>query len=382
MKLVNVSNLNLTAPILLKRMFCVFLVCFGFNFSSAQSSQIGVKTVVIDPGHGGKDPGAVGFSGVYEKDVALDVSLKLGKLITSKYPDVRVIYTRETDKFLSLYDRAKLANTEKADLFISIHANAASNRAAYGSESWVLGLHKSAAALEVAKRENASILMEDNYETKYEDFNPNNPDDYIGLTLRQSAFLEQSLNLAAGIQDEFKNTIKRYDRGVKQAGFLVLYKTTMPAVLIELGFMSNQKEEVYLASNKGKDEMANSIFNAFSKYKKTVEDINENLNNPESVDTVIKEVPKDINTVETPKSDPNKLTYRVQFQVGSKKVNLDPKNFKNLSDLKVYEDNGYFKYTSGEFDTFDQANAHKNAVRKVGYEGAFVVKFKGDQRVK
>jgi len=374
--------------ITLKRLILIFLVFLNVNFCLSQQEIIGVKTVVIDPGHGGKDPGAIGATGVYEKRVALDVSLKVGAKIKAQFPDVTIIYTRDNDKFVSLYDRAKLANQKKADLFISIHANAANNKAAYGSETWVLGLHKSAAALEVAKRENASILMEDNYETKYEDFNPNNPDDYIGLSLRQSAFLDQSLALAAGIQDEFKNSIKRYNRGVKQAGFLVLYKTTMPAVLAELGFLSNKTEEQYLNSAKGKEELANSIFDAFSLYKKNIETINASFQDDNSTSDRT-------NTDETKQGNPvsdnsgkddskasDALTYRVQFKMTSKKLSLTPANFSGLNELFVYESGGFYKYTSGEFDTFDQANAHKNKVRVAGYESAFVVKFKGDKRIK
>jgi N-acetylmuramoyl-L-alanine amidase len=382
--------------------WCFIMLVGNVSSLNAQDdSAIGVKKIVIDPGHGGQDPGAVGFSGVYEKDIALDVSLRLGKLIKANYPDVEVIFTRETDKFVSLYDRAKLANQEKADLFISIHANAATNRSAYGSETWVLGLHKSAAALEVAKRENASILMEEDHETKYEDFNPNNPDDYIGLSLRQSVHLDQSLNLAAKTQHEFKHTVKRYDRGVKQAGFLVLYKTTMPAILIELGFVSNQKEEIYLASEKGKTEMSHSIFEAFSAYKKSMEDVNSSVqgNGEKTANNVTipptnkedskeetstpKEVESSNNSKENSTVDKShEKSYKVQFQMSSKKIDLEPSNFKGLNDLFVYESNGYFKYTSGEFDTFEQANEHKNKVRSTGYSTAFVVTFQNGKRIK
>lgn len=343
----------------------------------AQSKDIGVKTIVIDPGHGGKDPGAVGASGVYEKDIALDVSIMLGDMIKKNHPDVTVIYTRDHDKFVSLYDRAHLANEKRADLFISIHANAASNRSAYGSETWVLGLHKSAAALEVAKRENASILMEDDHETKYSDFNPSNPDDYIGLSLRQNVHLDHSLNLAAKIQDQFKNKISRYDRGVKQAGFLVLYKTTMPAVLVELGFVSNAKEEKFLDSDAGKTQLATSIYNAFAQYKKTIESVDSIIDGEEVVNNTEKDT-----TSETPKTDPNKTVYKVQFQMSSEKLALESSNFKGLDALGVYESNGFFKYTSGEFDTFEEANTHKNKVRASGYSTAFVVVFKGDKRIK
>lgn len=362
----------------------LILGLFNLNLN-AQSTEIGVKTIVIDPGHGGKDPGAVGASGVYEKDIALDVSIMLGDMIKKNHPDVTVIYTRDHDKFVSLYDRAHLANEKRADLFISIHANAATNRSAYGSETWVLGLHKSAAALEVAKRENASILMEDDHETKYSDFNPSNPDDYIGLSLRQNVHLDQSLSLAAKIQDQFKNKIRRYDRGVKQAGFLVLYKTTMPAVLVELGFVSNVKEEKFLDSDDGKTKLATSIYNAFAKYKNTIESVDAIIDGEEQAPNDSKEVVNNIDkdtTVETPKVDPNKTVYKVQFQMSSEKIALESSNFKGLDALGVYESNGFFKYTSGEFDTFEAANAHKNKVRASGYSTAFVVQFKGGKRIK
>jgi N-acetylmuramoyl-L-alanine amidase len=228
-----------------------------------------IKTVVLDAGHGGHDAGCNGAM-AYEKKVALGIVLKLGKYIEEKLPDVKVIYTRKTDVFVELNERAAIANRNNADIFISVHCNSARNKEAYGTETWVMGLHKNESNLEVAKRENEVILLEDDYEKKYE-YNPNNPLSHIIFSLYQNAFLDQSIGLANQVQNQFRQRAGRKDRGVKQAGFVVLYKTAMPSVLIESGFLTNRDEEKYLKSELGQDLIASAIFRAFRDYKYELE---------------------------------------------------------------------------------------------------------------
>ncbi len=243
----------------------------GANLSAHALPTFSLKTVVIDAGHGGKDPGAIGLNKTQEKDVALAVALNLGKKIKETYPEVKVLYTRITDVFIPLVDRANFANKNKADLFISIHCNSAVNRTAKGSSTYVLGLHKTQDNLDVAKRENAVIELEENVEKNY-DFNPNSPEGHIIMSMKQNAFLEQSIDIAARIENELTGRKGNNDsRGVKQAGFFVLYQTSMPSLLAEIGFISNPTEEMYLASKEGQDEIAEGIFNAFSSYKAHIE---------------------------------------------------------------------------------------------------------------
>lgn len=238
---------------------------------SIAAPQFAVKTVVIDAGHGGKDPGAIGLNKTREKDVALSVALNLGKKIKDNFPDVKIIYTRSTDVFIPLVERANIANRNKADLFISIHCNSSTNRTAFGSSTYVLGLHKTEDNLEVAKRENAVIELEDDVDKNY-DFNPNTPEGHIIMSMKQNAFLDQSIDIAARIESELTGSKESHkSRGVKQAGFFVLYKTSMPSLLAEIGFISNPTEEMYLASKEGQDEIAEGIFNAFLGYKNAIE---------------------------------------------------------------------------------------------------------------
>ena len=216
----------------------------------AQASNFVLKTIVIDAGHGGKDPGAIGPGKVQEKDVALVVALKLGDYIQKAHPDVKVIYTRKSDVFLELHERAEIANKNKADLFIAIHCNASTNPDVAGSSSYVLGLHRTEANLEVAKRENAVINLEENKE-KYYEFDPNSPEGHIIMSMKQNAFLDQSIEFASKAENQLEYYTKRKSMGVKQAGFYVLYKTAMPSILAEIGFISNPDEEKFLNSVKG-----------------------------------------------------------------------------------------------------------------------------------
>ena len=260
-----------------KRSIFLFLAFTLIHFSGlAQDVSVPyrVKTIVIDAGHGGKDPGNLG-TGRYktrEKDIALDVALRVGGYIEKQFPEIKVIYTRSTDVFIGLDGRTEVANDAKADLFISIHCNAFTNPESNGVETFVLGLHRNKENLQVAMKENSAIFLEDDYKTKYEGFDPNSAESIIALTIMQSAYLQQSLTISSYIQQQFKSRVGRRDRGVKQAGFLVLRKTTMPSILVELGFLTNAVEEDFLNSENGKSYMSSAIFRGFKEYKELVED--------------------------------------------------------------------------------------------------------------
>ncbi|PRY16458.1 N-acetylmuramoyl-L-alanine amidase [Pontibacter ummariensis] len=248
----------------------VLLLCSSSKLELKKEYR--VRTVVIDAGHGGKDVGCNGkFS--HEADVALKLALQVGSLIEQNLPDVKVVYTRKDDHFVELIDRAGIANKNNADLFISIHLNAGPAAAA-GTETYTMGLHTSEGNLRVAKRENAVILHEDNYQDKYNGFDPNSPQSHILFALHQSAYLDNSLRFADKVEKEFKNRVGRHSRGVKQAGFLVLWKSYMPSVLIECGFLTNPAEEKFLNDKTGQTYMASGIYRAFKEYKQELEAMN------------------------------------------------------------------------------------------------------------
>jgi N-acetylmuramoyl-L-alanine amidase len=231
-----------------------------------------IKTIVIDAGHGGKDPGCNQGTDAEEKKVALQVALGLGEKIENEYPNIKVIYTRKKDVFIDLHERSAIANRNKADLFISIHCNANPNKSAFGTETYAMGMHKTEHNLAVAKRENASILKESSENRKYyKGFDPNSPLAYIMLKNHQNAYINSSLSFAQKVQKQFKEIAGRTSRGVHQAGFLVLWETAMPSVLIEIGFLTNEKEEKYLKSADGQDDIAKSIFKAFNQFKNEIE---------------------------------------------------------------------------------------------------------------
>ncbi len=248
---------------------CLVLISTASNLDKR---DLRINTVIIDAGHGGKDPGTHGVSS-REKDVALKIAQELGRIIKEYLKDVKVIYTRSNDTFIELEQRANIANKVGADVFISIHCNAVprNTEKIYGTETYVMGLHTSKANFEVAKRENSVILMEKNNKEVYEGFDPNSPDSYILFSLYQNAYLENSLNLAQKVEQQFKNRVGRNSRGVKQAGFLVLYRTSMPSVLVEVGYLTNKKEEKYLNDPLGQTYIASGIFRAFRDYKNELE---------------------------------------------------------------------------------------------------------------
>lgn len=230
-----------------------------------------VKTVCLDAGHGGKDPGCMGPKGSHEGKVTLKIILELGRLLKAEHPDLKVIYTRETDTLIDLNERANIANRNKADLFISVHCNAAVNKSAYGTETYTMGLHKTDGNLNVAKRENSVILQEKDYQTTYSGFDPNSPLAHIMMANYQSAFMASSVKFASKVEEQFLKNYQRKSFGVKQAGFIVIWRTAMPSVLIETGFLTNPEEESYLVSEKGQREVAEGIAKAFKQYKEEIE---------------------------------------------------------------------------------------------------------------
>jgi N-acetylmuramoyl-L-alanine amidase len=340
-------------------LFSIILIC---SFSGRPNREKWV--IVIDPGHGGRDPGAIG-SHSYEKNITLPVALKTGEYIEHNIKNVKIIYTRTTDQFVELAERAEIANRNKADLFISIHANSHPQKSTYGAETWVMGHHKDQQNLEVAMKENAVILLEKDYSTKYEGFDPKSPESYIMFTLMQSAYSEQSIDLASKIQVEFKKQAGRYDRGVKQAGFWVLYMTTMPSVLAELGFISNDNEEKYLNSKQGQDNLAQSIYSAVSDY---IAEIDRKSALPAvTADTVtVPDKTKD----EAPL--PEKTVFTVQVAASVKKIERKPSNFKNIKDIQEFQDGSRYRYTAGRFFDYDSAVVLRKKLSR-HYPDAFVI---------
>ena len=249
-----------------------FFLFTGFSANAPKAPEFRLKRVVIDAGHGGKDPGALG-SYSKEKDIALSVALQVGKYLEQNLPGIEVIYTRKTDVFLDLKERPNIANRNRADLFISIHCNAAGNRGVYGTETFVMGTKNFESNFDVVKRENAVILLEDNYEENYEGFDPSSPESYMIFNLMQKAFLSNSISLASKIETDFNTRVNRSSRGVKQAPFYVLWTTSMPSVLVELGFISNVNEEKFLNSKDGQAYLASAIYRSIKAYKEEIEEI-------------------------------------------------------------------------------------------------------------
>lgn len=338
-----------------------------------------LKTVVIDPGHGGKDPGAICKTGK-EKDIVLSVALKLGMLIETNHPEVKVIYTRKTDEFIELYKRAQIANSNKADLFISIHVNSSKKPEPFGSETYVMGLHKTQGNLEVAMLENAVITKEDDFKNQYEGFDPHSPEGFIIFSMYQNVFLEQSLILAAGIQKQFTDRVGRTDRGVKQAGFLVLWKTSMPSVLTELGFLSNAEEAKYLFNDTNQQFFASAIYRAFREYKNemegktTVENFYDEVKIPQDTLPKANDVKKSTDAIN------DTLIFRVQIMSSIKPLELKPDNFKGLKNVGQIELDGTYKYTIGRTYTFDEIVKVQKDVKNQ-FPDAFIIAIKNGKKI-
>jgi len=351
----------------MKRLVLIFgiilLLCL-IGLSGFPQIENKITKVVIDAGHGGKDPGALGKHS-REKDIVLTVALKTGKYIEENFEDIEVLYTRKTDVFVELHKRAQIANESGADVFISIHCNSNRSSQPYGAETYVMGLHKTQQNLDVAKTENAAILYEDDYITQYEGFDPNSDEDYIILSMFQSTNIDQSINLSSKVQNQFHERVGRKDRGVKQAGFWVLYKTTMPGILIELGFLSNPNEEKFLISDKGQVYLASAIYRAFKEYKKEFEEANKDLKPV----IVKKEESKPV------------IYYRVQFASFRKEKSLDFRKFRGLQEIKMYKHDGAYKYTTGNETSLEEAIELKEKLRDKGYKDIFVVAFLNEERI-
>lgn len=346
----------------IKSFFTILLCFFGLITKAQLKNDTKSFVVVLDAGHGGKDPGRPTSYGYKEKDIALDIVLKVGKNLES-VPSVSVIYTRKTDIFLELRERATIANKADADLFVSVHCNAHDSQA-HGTETYVLGLHRNDSNFKVAQKENEVIFLEKDYEKNYEGFDPTSPESFIGLTLLQEDYLDQSILLASTIQKNFTETLKRKNRGVKQAGFWVLHNTYMPSVLVETGFITNKKEGDYLNSKRGKIEVSKSISDAILSYKSIL--------NP------------DIDILETPISTPLEtanIIFKVQIAASSKKLALKPYNFNGLDELSRKKKGKIWRYFYGETKDYNQAVIMKDMVVSRGYTTAFVVAYLNGDRI-
>ena len=330
--------------------------------------------VVIDPGHGGNDPGAIGTRGK-EKNINLNVARKLGRLIEDNCNDTKVVYTRKSDIFVPLHRRAEIANNAKANLFISIHTNAVARKNSYvkGTETYTLGLHRTEENLEVAKKENSVILIEDDYKQRYAGFNPNSSESYIIFEFMQDKNMSQSVNFATLIQQNFKS-YNRIDKGVHQAGFLVLRETSMPSVLIELGYISNPSEETYLLSDKGTTDLANAIYRAFINYKGNSSKIKPTTitsNTRQEITT-----PKEKETKET-----SKIKFKIQILASDRVLPQNSKQFKGLKPVSWYKENGLIKYTYAEDEDYNKILKIKKKIVDPKFKDAFIIAFKNDTKI-
>lgn len=370
------------------KLHIIYIVaCIGMLLACAFPLQVEAKdfVLVIDAGHGGNDPGAVGKISK-EKDINLKVALKVGKLIEDNCKDVKVIYTRKRDVFVTLNRRAQIANEAKADLFISIHTNAvAKNKTVKGTSTWTLGLAKSDDNLEVAKRENAVILYEDDYQTHYEGFNPNSAESYIIFEFMQDQYMSQSVRLASLVQNEFKQTGRRIDRGVHQAGFLVLKASAMPSILVELGFISTPEEERYLNTENGVNTLSKSIYQAFLTYKNEqsvalaneAEPATKPTNKPASKQTTTT-VPKKEKAKAA--NNNNEMVFKLQLFSTSKPLDKNDKRLKGLKNVAYYQEGGLYKYTCGDSANYDEVVRTKQQLASQ-FKGSFIVAFKNGKKI-
>ncbi|GIM51636.1 N-acetylmuramoyl-L-alanine amidase [Capnocytophaga cynodegmi] len=363
--------------------YSLFIVLFALS-DTVFSQKKPIFKVVLDAGHGGKDPGKVAPNKLYEKDVALNIVLEAGKIL-EQHADIKVVYTRKTDVFVDLYERGAIANKAKADIFVSVHCNAADKKTAQGAETFVLGLHANEQNFEVAKVENEVIYLEDNYEKKYADYNINSPESFIGLSIMQEEFLEQSIQLAKYVQNNFTNEMKRFNRGVKQAGFIVLHQTYMPSILIETAFLSNTEEQTFLASKKGQNEFAKNIADAILSYKKWVQARSSHIGPDVSVSKV-KSSPKATtstkNSVKNNKTTKKStITYKVQISSSPKKLEIKPFNFKGLSPISSEKIGKIYCYFYGSTKKHTEALSLLSKAKKKGYKDAYIVAYSNGKKI-
>ena len=364
-------------------------------FSLIGYSQSNTFKVTLDAGHGAHDFGAV-YEGRIEKNIALAVVLKVGKILEAT-PQIAVNYTRKTDVFIDLIERANIANRFNANIFVSIHCNANRNTAADGTETYVMGLSKVASNLEAAKKENSVITLEKDYKQKYEGFDPNSPETMIGMTLMQEEYLDNSIALASKIQDAFSDLGKKSrGEGVKQAPFMVLHKAYMPRVLIEMGFISNTAEGNVLNSEEGQNEIARAIAKAIISYKKEyygngeVEILEERpsqkINEKPIKDTAIPVQPRSTSqsgeSISSKKDiDNSKAVFKVQLSASSKRMDLIPRNFNGLKNISVTYENKLYKYMYGETADYNEAKEQLKEAKEKGYNSAFLIAFKNGEKI-
>ncbi|WP_117883322.1 N-acetylmuramoyl-L-alanine amidase family protein [Aureibaculum luteum] len=349
-----------------------FLLSFAFLLVLQANTVFAQKKfkVVIDAGHGGTDPGNLG-NGYFEKDIVLKIALEVGKLLKSD-ESFEVIYTRDDDTFIELDQRGKIAQKSKADLFVSIHCDSWVKSSVHGAGTFVLGLRGNNGNFRIAQKENSVILLEDNYEEKYDGFDPNSPESVIGITLMQEEYLDQSLTIASLIQKNMVNDQKRHDRMVKQDNFLVLRETFMPSVLVETGFLTNKAEGAYLDSKKGQQEMAKSIFKAIKSYKKQID--------ANTVVEVKAKVKPKVDT--TPKTRIVKgVDFKVQISSSTKRVATASYNFKGLKGIERVRVGAHHKYYYGLTSDYNKAVDLRTEAKAKGFKGAFIVAFKNEKKI-
>ncbi len=356
----------------------VLFMCLNVAFSQNKSKF----KVVLDAGHGGKDYGNI-HHGFVEKKIALAVTLKVGELLKHD-TDFDLIFSRSTDVFVELKDRANNANKADADLFVSIHCNAAKNFSAFGTETFVMGLSRSAMNLEVAKNENSVILLEDDYKEKYNGFDPSKPESLLGIKILQEEFLNQSIELAAAVQDNFTNTLQRKNRSVKQAPLWVLDASYMPGVLIEIGFLSNKEEGAYLNTEQGQDEISKAIADAILGYKKNY--FKSVVKSTTTTTTVVTtKVTKEEVIVVEPKKEiaeikdiasKKGIVFKVQIAASSKKMTPTPANFKGLLSITREDVGKIYKYYYSNEPTYNEAQLRLIEAKQAGYPSSFIVAYK------
>lgn len=379
-----IINMKLNRSYILHICICLWLLFLPLCTSHLWGKDF---VVVIDAGHGGHDPGAIGKISK-EKNINLNVALKVGNLIKNNCDDVKVIYTRSKDVFIPLGRRAEIANNAKADLFISIHTNAlANNRTAKGASTWTLGLAKSDANLEVAKRENSVILYESDYQTRYAGFNPNSAESYIIFEFMQDKYMEQSVHLASLMQKQFRHTCKRLDRGVHQAGFLVLKASAMPSILIELGFISTPEEERYLNSETGATTMAKGIYHAFLNYKREHEirltGVSKTVIPTEQKEQEIEKEndrPVTVQKVAESATNDNEITFKIQILTSSKPLAKNDKRLKGLKGVDYYKEKDIYKYTYGASGDYNRVLRTKRTIT-AKFKDAFIIAFRDGEKM-
>lgn len=354
----------------------VFLIAFLFNGYTviAQNDEF---VVVLDAGHGGHDPGNIGIKNVKEKDVALKIALQVGKLL-EKESNIKVVYTRKTDVFVNLWERGDIANRMDADLFVSIHCNSWHTKVPHGIETFVLGLGGNEKNFAVAKAENKVILLEENYEEKYKGFDPNSPESFIGLTLMQEEYLDQSIQLASIVQKNLIKEVKGRDRGVKQNRFVVLYQTYMPSILIESGFLSSPVDYAYMSSGNGQEKISKAIYQGITTYIEQLA-----LNSVTSDIVVANETESEASEeIEKPEKDvyPN-IEFKVQIASGSRKLETKSYNFNGLKNIERIKVGKSYKYYLGKESSLSEIKEIQKLAISKGYTSAFVVAFKNGKKI-